>query len=90
MVLEQTTELRAATFVDGVISGASSVFIYVSRTIEASSELPLMVMDDYGSGAPNKEVSNKAALLVIEPDSGFSNLDLLYDVEIGHLAGSGR
>jgi len=74
--IERTAELRAATFVDGVLSGAPSEYVYVSRSIEASSQLPLMVLDDYGAGSPTKEVELTTALLLIEPSDGTSTLAL--------------
>lgn len=74
ITIDQTTEVRAATFVNGTVIGEPTTLVYVSRSTEATSELPLMVLDDYGAGDPTKEVTLKTAFLLIEPVAGQSSL----------------
>jgi hypothetical protein len=48
--LTATTRLRAQAFLQGAASGAASSAIYVARGIEATHDLPVILLDSYGSG----------------------------------------
>lgn len=67
--LTATTELRAAAFVDGAATGEPGTALYVARSLDATSDLPLLVMDAYGAGKPDREYVDVATLLM-EPGSG--------------------
>lgn len=45
-----TTRLRAQAFVAGFPSGAESAALFVARDSDATHDLPLVVLDSYGSG----------------------------------------
>jgi hypothetical protein len=45
-----TTRLRAQAFVQGVATGTASAALYVARSIDATHDLPLILLDSYGSG----------------------------------------
>jgi hypothetical protein len=45
-----TTRLRAQAFVQGAAAGMPSTAIYVARAIEGTHDIPVIVLDSYGSG----------------------------------------
>lgn len=45
-----TTRLRAQAFVQGAPSGAPSTAVYVASAIDATHDIPVIVLDSYGSG----------------------------------------
>ena len=70
-----TTELRAQAFVAGAVAGQPSTGLYVARTFDASSDLPILVVDGYGGGKPaDKEVYLRAAFMLFEPSGGVASL----------------
>ncbi|NJQ03474.1 spore coat protein CotH [Streptomyces sp. PLAI1-29] len=68
-----TTQLRAQAFVDGAASGEPGTALYVARTVDASHDLPVLVMDAYGAGKPGRDYRDAAALLM-EPQGGTTSL----------------
>lgn len=71
--LTGTTRLRAQAFVQGSASGKSSGAVYVATTIDATHDLPVIVLDSYGSGKlPTAEAQRQfvdVAYLAMEPAS---------------------
>lgn len=56
--LTSTTRLRAQAFVQGTASGGPSAALYVSRDIDATHDIPVVILDSYGSGKlPTAEAS---------------------------------
>ncbi len=45
-----TTRLRAQAFVQGAVSGMPTTAIYIARAIDGTHDLPVIVLDSYGSG----------------------------------------
>ena len=86
-----TTQLRAQPFVAGAASGAVSTGLYIARTFEATSTLPILILDGYGSGkSTDKELYLDAAVMVFEPVDGtasLSNLPTLTTRAAYHLRG---
>jgi CotH kinase protein/Chitobiase/beta-hexosaminidase C-terminal domain len=73
--LTATTQLRAQAFAQGVPSGNPSTAIYVARSFDFTSDLPIVVVDGYGSGKPmDKKVYKDAAFMVFEPSDGTASL----------------
>lgn len=71
IALTGTTQLRAQVFVGGAASGRMSSAVYIARTFDLSSKLPIVVVDGYGKGKPmDKSVSLDAAVMVFEPKAG--------------------
>ncbi|MEU4888836.1 MULTISPECIES: CotH kinase family protein [Streptomyces] len=68
-----TTQLRAQSFADGAASGEPGTAMYIARSIDATHDLPVMVMDAYGAGAPGRDYQDVATLLM-EPVSGSASL----------------
>ncbi len=69
--LTETTQLRAQAFSGGTALGSLSTAIYIARTIDPTSDLPIIVVDGYGKGKPSdKEVYLDAAVMVWEPENG--------------------
>lgn len=71
--LTGTTQLRAQAFLDGLPSGSPGTAIYVARAVEASLDLPILVLDGYGRGEPDREFVD-AAVMVFEPTAGSASL----------------
>lgn len=74
LTLTETGEVRAGVFVNGAMLGTEGTWVYVARATDAVSELPLLIIDDYGAGIPTKTVDLKSALLLVDPSSGQSAL----------------
>lgn len=77
--LDQTTQVRAQSFEAGspLQGGAGAVF--VANGAEASSDLPLLVLDGFGGGKPDRKVdgdwvTQEVAVVVIEPVNGTADL----------------
>lgn len=49
-----TTQLRAAPFAAGAASGFGSTALYVQRTFDTPSDIPIVIMEGYGGGRPQK------------------------------------
>jgi hypothetical protein len=78
LALSETTQLRAQAFVGGVASGALSTAIYIARTFELTSDLPIVIVDGYGGGEPSdRDVYLDAAVMVFEPVGGVASLSSL-------------
>ncbi|MGK4001546.1 CotH kinase family protein [Sorangium sp. So ce1036] len=75
VTLTETTQVRAQAFVGGVASGAVSTGLYIARTIDATSDIPIVVVDGYGQGKPtDKEVYFDAAVMIWEPVDGVASM----------------
>ncbi|GAA2436536.1 CotH kinase family protein [Streptomyces macrosporus] len=68
-----TTQLRARAFVDGAAAGEPGTALYVARSVDATHDLPLLVMDAYGGGKPGREYRDVATLLM-DPNGGTTSL----------------
>lgn len=71
--LTATTQLRAQAFVDGTASGEPGTALYTARSVDATSDLPLLVMDAYGKGKPDRDYADVSTMLM-EPQGGSSSL----------------
>jgi hypothetical protein len=66
-----TTQLRAQAFIAGVATGSVSTALYLARTFDLSSDLPIVIVDGYGGGeSTDKDVYLHAAVMVFEPAVG--------------------
>ncbi|XYI01033.1 CotH kinase family protein [Sorangium sp. So ce1128] len=75
VTLTSTTQVRAQAFVGGAASGSVSTGLYIARTIDATSDIPIMVVDGYGMGKPtDKEVYLDAAVMIWEPVNGVASI----------------
>ncbi|WP_437758548.1 CotH kinase family protein [Sorangium sp. So ce1389] len=75
VTLTATTQVRAQAFVGGAARGSVSTGLYIARTIDATSDLPIMVVDGYGMGKPSdKEVYFDAAVMIWEPVNGVASI----------------
>jgi hypothetical protein len=73
-----TTQLRAQAFKQGVATGKPSTAIYIARTFDITSNLPIVVVDGYGGGKPSdKDVYKNAAFMVFETVEGSASLAAL-------------
>jgi len=72
--LTSTTRLRAQAFVQGGPSGLPATALYVARGIEGTHDLPVIILDSYGSGKlPTAEAQRQfvdVAYLAFEPSGG--------------------
>ena len=76
--LTATTQLRAQTFSAGAAVGDPSTAIFIARTFDASSKLPIVLLDGYGSGqSTDKNVYKDAGVMIFEPVNGSASLAAL-------------
>ncbi|HKO53986.1 MAG TPA: CotH kinase family protein [Polyangiaceae bacterium] len=73
--LTATTQLRAQTFAAGAAVGDPSTAIFIARTFDLSSKLPIVLLDGYGSGqSTDKNVYKDAGVMIFEPVNGSASL----------------
>lgn len=69
--LTATTRLRAQAFVNGTATGTGVSALYVARSVEATHDLPVIILDSYGSGKlPTAEAQRQyvdVAYLAMDP-----------------------
>ena len=73
VAVTKTTQVRAQAFVGGTATGAMGTAIYVARGINATHDLPLVVMDAYGGGKPAREYKD-VSVMVMDASGGTSSL----------------
>lgn len=74
LTITETAQLRAAPFVEQVPGNVSSA-IYIRRTFDYTSDIPLVIMEGYAAGQPeDKETWVDLAYMVFEPRDGMSAL----------------
>lgn len=75
LTIKTTTQVRAQAFVDGTASGAVSTAIYVARTIDPTSDIPILLVESYGKPKPcDKETYVEAAVMVWQPVDGVAKM----------------
>ena len=76
LVVDRTRQVRARAFVGGAAAGPSATALYVARTFDAVSDLPLVVVEGYGAGKPeDREVYVDMGFMVFEPLEGVASLE---------------
>ncbi|MBN2195541.1 MAG: CotH kinase family protein [Polyangiaceae bacterium] len=76
--LTATTQVRAQPFISGTPGGLVSTGMYVARTIDPTSNLPIIIVDGYGGGKPSdKSVYLDAAVMIFEPVDGVASMAAL-------------
>ncbi len=81
LVLTETTQLRALAYLDGAVAGLDSTAIYIQRTFDFSSDIPIVILEGYGGGKPeDKENYIDLAFMAFEPAEGIASLSSLPDV----------
>jgi len=76
--LTATTQLRAQTFSAGAAVGDPSTALFIARTFDLSSKLPIVLLDGYGSGqSTDKNVYKDAAVMIFAPVNGSASLGSL-------------
>jgi len=78
LALTATTQLRAQAFAAGVAVGEPSTAIFIARTFDLTSKLPIVLLDGYGSGeSTDKNLYKDAGVMVFEPVNGSASLGVL-------------
>jgi len=89
--LTATTQLRAMPFVNGAAGGLVSTALYILRTNDPTSKLPILFLDGYGKGlSTSKTTYLDAAVMIFEPVSGTAsaaNLPTIASRAAYHLRG---
>jgi hypothetical protein len=76
ITISSTTQLRVAAFVDGKMSGLPSTAIYIARDFDYTSDIPILIMEGYGGGAPpDKYNFIDLGVMTFDPVDGKSSLD---------------
>ncbi|MDG4798017.1 CotH kinase family protein [Micromonospora sp. WMMD1082] len=71
--LTRSTQLRAQAFVGQTASGAPGTAMYVARNTTTAHDLPVLLIDSYGAGRPDREYFD-AATMIFEPGGGTTSL----------------
>jgi hypothetical protein len=75
VVVNTTRQIRAQAFVGEATAGRGGTALYVARTFDAQSDLPLIVVEGYGAGKPeDRDVYVDMGFLVYEPIDGVAAL----------------
>lgn len=75
IVITATTQVRAQAFTGGTPAGTMSTAIYIARTFDFTSDIPIVVMDGYGRGKPQDKVNFiDLAFFTFEPVEGTASL----------------
>ncbi|WP_422770824.1 CotH kinase family protein [Plantactinospora sp. WMMC1484] len=69
----RTTQLRAQAYVSGTATGAPGTAMYVARAVTTNHDLPVLLLDAYGQGAPGREYID-AAVMEFRPTNGSTSL----------------
>lgn len=78
LTFKATTQVRAQAFVGGNASGALSTAIYIARTIDPTSDIPIMLVESYGKPKPcDKSTYVDAAVMIWEPVGGVAKMSSL-------------
>ena len=78
LTISRTTQLRAQIFSNGAAVGAPSTALYIARTFDLTSKLPIVLLDGYGKGqSTDKNTYKDAAVMVFEPANGSASLTAL-------------
>jgi hypothetical protein len=78
VALTATAQVRAAPFAAGVAAGRVSTAIYIARTFDFTSDLPIVVVDGYGAGKPeDKEVYLDAGVMLFDVSGGMASIAAL-------------
>jgi CotH kinase protein/Chitobiase/beta-hexosaminidase C-terminal domain len=76
--LAETTQLRAQAFVEGQAQGSAVTALFIERSFDPESNLPLLVLDGYGAGTPpDNQNYRDVAFMAFEPSAGRTTLSQL-------------
>lgn len=67
----RTTQLRAQAFVGQTATGAPGTAMYVAQNVATAHDLPVVVVDSYGAGRPDREYLD-ATTMIFPPSAGSS------------------
>ena len=65
----RTTQLRAQAFVGQTPTGAPGTAMYVAQNVTTAHDLPVVLIDSYGAGRPDREYID-ATTMIFEPTGG--------------------
>lgn len=75
VVVDTTRQIRAQAYLNEASAGRAGTALYVARTFDVTSDLPLVVLEGYGTGQPtDRDVYVDMAFLVYEPVDGVASL----------------
>ncbi len=78
LTFEETRQIRAQAYAGGAPVGAPGSALYVARTFDVTSDLPLIIVEGYGTGKPvDPEVYMDMAFMVFEPSEGSAAISAL-------------
>ncbi|MEE6261012.1 CotH kinase family protein [Plantactinospora sonchi] len=71
--ITRTTQLRAQAYVNGTATGEPGTAIYVARAVTTTHDLPVLLLDAYGQGAPGREYVD-TSVMEFRPTNGSTSL----------------
>jgi len=85
--VSRSTEIRVTIFSGGVATG-SATGVYVATAIDVAVDLPLVVLDVYGAGEPDRETVDAALLVYDVPGATLSGVPTVASHAGVHLRGN--
>ena len=88
IAVARTTEIQAAVFVDGLPERFGSA-VYIPKTTDIEIDLPIIVLDDFGAGEPDRD-HVRAVVMVFDVHDGVASTTRTPEVAAGagfHLRG---
>jgi hypothetical protein len=80
IAISATTRLMAQPFLQGAAAGPAQTVVYVARAFEQMHDLPIIVLDTYGTPVPGQDSGDATdeyidtAVLAFEPTGGMTSL----------------
>lgn len=72
--ISQTTRLRAAAFSGNMLTGKPSSALYIMRSFDYTSEIPIIIMEGFGGGKPEDKYNFiELGFMTFEPLNGKSS-----------------
>jgi len=73
LTFTKTTQLRAQSFVNGEAVGDMGTAIYIASSIDAKHDIPVIILDAYGGGKPNRDYKD-VAFMLFEPKNNETSI----------------
>ncbi|GIG86579.1 hypothetical protein Pen02_15150 [Plantactinospora endophytica] len=69
----RTTQVRAQAYLNGTATGEPGTAMYIARAVNTSHDLPVLLLDAYGRGAPGRDYVD-TAVMQFSPVNGTTSL----------------
>ncbi|MFY1690771.1 CotH kinase family protein [Plantactinospora sp. WMMB782] len=73
LTFTRSTQVRAQAYLNGAPTGEPGTAMYVARAVNTAHDLPVLLLDAYGAGAPGREYVD-TAVMQFSPVNGTTSL----------------